>query len=341
MTKDQSDRRSFMVRAGGMAIGALVLPGWPTRQRLSPGALEMPALPRVLEIRSRSLHGARGETLAPEAIEDLLLAAVPRFTGGGEAPLDALAALFPNDPPVGIFVDASSGSASTRTLTLLLQDALVRAGSAPSDVVVADGTDDALIGGGYAIRRSGGGPRCHGSEPEPGYTGPMVVPGTGRSVRVSRLFLAQGRRAAVVGRLATGGAGTMAPFVLDAALRAFDPETRRAVEADPRFGAKLIASEEIAARIGIVIGDHLDGGLPDGRADSGAGAAARAANRRAGLLVGDCLLAVEAVGHRILSNACAAIGVQAPEPHPILSAAGRENLQGTRIGRIDWRKALL
>jgi hypothetical protein len=134
----------------------------------------------------------------------------------------------------------------------------------------------------------------------------------------------------------------MGPFVIEAALRAADARTHQAAALDPSFGARLLASSEFSERIGLVVGDLLEVALKGADNDAGSVPGAEGALWHAAeLLVGDSVLAVEAVGHRILSNACRVRGLRPPEPHPVLSAAAEESLRGSKIDDIDWRKALL
>jgi hypothetical protein len=135
----------------------------------------------------------------------------------------------------------------------------------------------------------------------------------------------------------------MGPFVLDAALRGADRETRERALRDPSFGAKLLAGPPFGERVGLVVADLVEIPL-DPREGGGAG---RSASGRDGawpageILLGSDLFAVECVGHRILSNALEGRGIKAPAAHPILAAAAGLGIPGARLETLSWKKASL
>ena len=123
----------------------------------------------------------------------------------------------------------------------------------------------------------------------------------------------------------------MAPFVIDTALLAVDPRTRGEAARNPELGARLLASPRIAGRIGMVVGDLIEIPIDAPKTEP---------FKSDSILAGGNVLAVESVGHTILSNTCEAKGLPAPAPHPILAAARRLGLTGARNDVIDWRKRI-
>jgi hypothetical protein len=340
-------RRAFLQRslalagsllAGGSALRGALSFGTPDASpeaASSPTPSSAPAT-KVLEARFVGLRGEEG-TITRTVLEDAVLGLMQLDTG--EYPLDALSSLFPDDPPISIRVDARSGRPETTTvLATRLASALKDMGSKGDAVVVADASDADLKAAGYRLVRDGEGPLCHGDEPKPGYGDPRELPGIGKGVRLSRALDEKERRIAVVARLHARD-GRMGPFVLDAALRAFDPSTRKKVLKDPELGARLLASPPLGGRVSLVIGDLFAVELGQGpAAESSAGNEEWKADV---LLSGRNLFAVERIGYTILSNTMKARGREPlPEP-PLLAAATALGLSGARMSSINWRKASL
>jgi len=282
--------------------------------------------------------------ISRQVLDDAVLGLLQITTG--DYPLDALASLFPDDPPVSVRVDARSGRPeTTAVLATRLAEALRDAGIRGDSIAVEDITDADLKAGGYRPVREGEGPLFHGDDPAPGYGEPRDLPGLGKKVRLARALDDRSRRIAVLARL-YAREGRMGPFVLDAALRAFDERTRKKAQDDPELGARLLASPLFGGRVGLVIGDlfTVDLGSPaPGRAADGASESTPASPlwNADELLTGSNLFAVERIGHTILSNACKARGRgPVPEP-PLLAAASGLGLHGARLSTIGWKKVSL
>ena len=329
MSQRTNSRRFFL--SGGLAtVGAALAcaaAGRAGRAFAAGASREVRRVPsRVVELRSKGLLDA-GEGAPEPDFKDCVLLAMMLAVHEDLPPLDALAEIYPDEPPVSVLVDARAGSLGTRRLAKLLATSFVDMGSPPETVTILDAADSDLEAGGYPLSREGEGPRCHGTEPGPGYGASSSVPGTKGAARVSKVIEGERNRLAVVGRLFAEGA-RMGPFVIDAALRCADAGSRAEALSDPIFGARLLASARLGDRVGLVLGDLIEVPLGAGTERWRAGE----------VLAGRTVLAVERIGHTILSNTCKARGLKAPAPHPILAAADSLDLPGARMASIDWRK---
>lgn len=343
MTLNDPHRRVFLTRAL-TALGAVLLGGPAGTMGRALAArrvesLDPPAnLPRVYEIRLRGLRGGSGETVSA-VLEESVYVAATALTRRDLLPLDALSELFPDDPPVVILVDPRFGASTTRVIATRLSGALVDMGSAAESIVVVGSTDEEMGAAGYTVTRSGKGPFCRGLEPD-GYGKPVSVPGTRSTVRLTRAIEDPAARLAVVARLSASDRG-MGPFVIDAALHAVDEDSRARAKKDPGFGARLLASPLLAGRVGLVFGDLVEipliGGEKNQLEDEGAETRSPAWKADE-VLAGTNVLAMERIGHTILSNTCLARGLPAPAPHPILAEAAKLGSTGAKAGEIDWRK---
>jgi len=299
--------------------------------------------PEVLEVWLATLADAKDQARM-SGIEEGLLNAIALLED--EYPLDALAVRFPDEPPVAVLVDARSGGKTTTAMARRLAGALTEMGSAGETITILDVRDEDLKAGGYVVDREGSGPRCFGTEPAPGYGEPLTIEGTRDSVRLSRVVQDERARIAVVARLGAGPKG-MAPFVLDAALRAFDTATRQRALADPEFGARILSSPRIGGKIRLVVGDLFD--VQTGASPNKIRAAAEKAPadpalspvwKADELLVGHDLFAVERVGHTLLSESCKARGLSPLGEHPILRAAVALGIPGAALPGVSWKKVM-
>lgn len=335
----------------GFLKGSLALAGvsW---IRAVAGSEAMSALPpaapgtEVLEVWLSTLAQAQ-DRLRMVVVEEAMLSAIG--TLGDEFPLDALATLFPDEPPVAVLVDARSGGATTRALAKRLAGALIEMGSPGESVTILDARDADLKAGGYAVAREGRGPRCFGTEPRPGYGEPVTIDGSRATARLSHVLQQDRAQIAVVGRLRSG-LKAMEPFVLDAALRGVDAATRERARSDPEFGARLLSSPHLGGRVRLVLGDLIEVETGAGTGSGGprpdaAGAASDSVRPPSAwkadeLLVGRNLFALERVGHTLLSEARRARGLDPLEEPPILRAAVVLGIPGAGLSSVRWRKAL-
>lgn len=310
-----------------------------------PGAVSSvaSAQPQVIELHSFAERDATGIFDATALAN--LVASAPTILAAEEFQLDALAALFHAEDapaPVVVLVDSAAGSRYTPVLVQDLVSSLNDLSGEKGSVAILDERDEDLRRAGYSIQRAGSGPRCHGTLPDPGWTGPTPIDGTSRTVRLSKSLSDPGTRLAVVARLSVAK-GRMGPFVIDAALRCVDPESRKRALADPEFGARLASGPLLGGRIDLVIGDLIDVPLPapqggEAKGRAGSGKTAPSTWEAGEILAGKSLLAVEAIGWQIAASAARSRGAAPPQPHPILIAARRLGLTGATTGSVDWRK---
>jgi hypothetical protein len=340
----RTDRRTFIARVlAGVGVAALGdrlerLTAAPTQGDPPP---TKPARVVVYEIHFQELRDKDGK---PQKlmVESFGLVSAEVLTNE-EFPLDGLADLFPEGTSAAILVDARAGTPSTALISKRLARGIIEIGSDPGNVRILDASDADLVAGGYEIVRNEKGLLCHGTLPRPGF-GPVVeVPGTGAKARLSLAATPEKtKQLAVVGCL-SAAEGKMGPFVIDAALRLVDEESRSRALADPQFGAKLLASDHIGGRIALTVGDLVDvrlGASPAG-SPSEAEEAANNVFRGDEVIASTNLFAVERIGHRILTNTLKARGRAAVEAHPILLAAERQGLRGASMETIDWKKGAL
>ena len=299
----------------------------------------------VLEVWLPFLGEVRG-SVRTKSVEDAFVGAIGTLTE--DYPLDALASTFPGEPPVAVLVDARrSGGETTAVIARRLAGALVEMGSTEDNVQILDARDEDLQAGGYTVTREGPGPRCFGTEPMPGYGEPKTIEGSRARMRLSRVIEGDGFRLAVVARLRSGSR-RMEPFVIDATLRAVDPETRAKALSDPVFGARVLSSPAIGERIGLVVGDLIEVGMGDepakptsGERDATSADAGASVWRANELLVGTDLFAVERIGHTLLTEARRARGLSPLPEHPILKAAAALGNAGARLTGVNWKKVRL
>lgn len=333
------ERRTFLIRSLA-SLGGLVVAGnldstsrlfaAPRRRAASPPPAAVPPKsppPTVVEILMMSFPPPTSGKWSDQLPEEAIFASAISLTKNDLAPLDALSEVYPDDPPVAIFVDTGSEAPTTRMLAMKLAASLADMGSSLPSVGVVGSTDDALRQAGYVVVRSKEGSYAHGADTDSDFGQPTTVPTLGRPVRFSRALERPGR-AAVVARLGRAG-GSMAPFAVDTGLLAVDPRSRSEASKNPEFGARLLASQAFSGRFGLVLGDLIEIPIDSPTMEP---------FKSGSILAGRSVLAVESIGHTILSNTCEAKGIPVPPPHPILAAARKLGLTGARTDSIDWRK---
>src|SRR5262245_7874826 len=162
----RAERRAFLkwTAAAGALLAAPALRGarvlgaaaGPEKTEPPAGGPSPEPATRVLEARYVELRDEEG-AVKPSVLDDAVLGLMQVYTG--DYPLDALASIFLNDPPVSVLVDARAGHpGTTSVLATGLAAALRDMGSPGESIVVTDASDADLTAGGYRIVREGEGP---------------------------------------------------------------------------------------------------------------------------------------------------------------------------------------
>jgi uncharacterized protein (DUF362 family) len=111
-----------------------------------------------------------GDTLSPEALQQMLDASITELTGLNDA-VEAWASLFMPDERVAIKVNAVRGGITHPALVLAVADRLQAAGLPAEQIVIFDRNTAELADAGYEINQDGPGVRCYGSGEDWGKAG--------------------------------------------------------------------------------------------------------------------------------------------------------------------------
>jgi uncharacterized protein (DUF362 family) len=161
----------------------------PTVTALAPSRADLmrifPAVPSRV-VRARHSGVWSGENLSPEALGQMLDAALTKLTGLNDAG-QAWKALFDPGERIVLKVNTIAGS-STWTHVLLvtaITDRLQAAGVPGEQITIYDRTSHELLGAGFQINRDGPGVRCYATDGN--YSGKATV--TGQSTRLSDILM--------------------------------------------------------------------------------------------------------------------------------------------------------
>jgi len=149
-------RREFLSQVGGAAAAVAALPY--AASAFGPGKPPV-GKSRVVVIRHDALAE---ESLDARRVRELLDEAVEALAGEAKA-ADAWARWLKPSDRVGVKVNCL-GLATRPEVAGALADALGSAGVAPERVIVWDRSDRELRAAGYALRASGSGVRCYGTD---------------------------------------------------------------------------------------------------------------------------------------------------------------------------------
>jgi uncharacterized protein (DUF362 family) len=143
-----------------------------------------PAVPsRVVRIRHSGVWD--GDNLLPEALGQMLDAAITRLTGLTDA-RNAWQALFDPTERIALKVNTAGTSVWTHVpLVNAITNRLQAIGVPPAQITVYDRTNRELVASGFEINRDGPGPRCYGTSA--GYSGSFRV--TGQATSVSDILM--------------------------------------------------------------------------------------------------------------------------------------------------------
>ena len=170
------------------ASGAASMAAPPTVMALPPSRADLmrifPAVPsRVVRIRHSGVWN--GDNLSPEALGQMLDAAITRLTGLPDADT-AWQALFDPSERIALKVNTAGSSVWTHVpLVTAITDRLQAIGVPPAQITIYDRSGRELRGAGFKTNRDGPGVRCYGTDGS--YSGNFKV--TGKATSLSDILM--------------------------------------------------------------------------------------------------------------------------------------------------------